>query len=153
MGVNTEPIFICKPFVLLTRLQTGSVVLPTVSANLTSPGTTLVDCDAESQGALIVDIWCLPLAPIGAGNILRFFITEFDSGQVNMLFETTISAANSPLARQELGVLLPEVLSPAQTGLAGKKRALYIGTNTKLTVGLSSDLPVPIVVGCQGGYY
>jgi hypothetical protein len=151
---NTEPIFAKQRLLSLKRLQTGLIFPTAVALGLTGSGETLVDCDAQSSGAIIEDIWCLPLGALGAGTFIRFYLSDYNLNQIYMIFEAAIATSGaSPFVRQELGTLLPEVLSPTQTGLAGKKKALYLGPNQRISVGLSADLAAPLVVGLQGGYY
>ena len=151
---NSEPIFIGQVFQKNVRVQTGVILTPTVAVGLTGQGQTLLNCQESEHGALIVDLWCQPLGPIGGGSFLRLFISDFDAGTLNMISEVAISAAvSSPLLRQDLEPLLPQLLSPTQTGIAGKKRGLYVAPNTILSIGLSSDLASPLVIGIQGGFY
>jgi hypothetical protein len=154
MTANTEPIFIRSVFNKLIRLHTGSTFPSNIASGLTGSGVTLLDCQSRPEGALITDFWCQPLGAIGSGTILRIFLSDYDATSISLLFETVINPGSaSPFVRQELGAFLPEVLSPVQSGIAGKKKGLYIAGNQILTAGLSADLANPLVIGCQGGYY
>jgi hypothetical protein len=154
MTANTEPIFIQRIFLESVRLQTGAIIAPNLAVGLTGQGINLLRIEDTEQGALVTDLWIQPLGAIGAGSFLRIFFSSTIAGTINLLSEVPIAASSgSPLARQELGTVLPELLSPTQTGVAGKKRGLYVPPSGQLTLGLSGDLAVPIVVSIQGGYY
>lgn len=154
MVANTEPIFIRSVVLKTLRLQTGVIVSPTVAVGLTGTGQTLFDTQNSDHGGLIADLWCQPIGAIGAGAFLRFFFSDYDAQTINLLAEVAITTSSgSPFVRQELGNLLPELLTPTQTGIAGKKRGLYLPPNSQLAVGLSADLANPLVVGFQGGLY
>lgn len=151
MSANTEPIFIKSPAFGSFRIQTGLIVplVPVAQVPLK-----LIGVDATEPGALVVDLWCLPLGAIGAGSFLRFFITDTSNSTTVCIAEAAITASTvSPFVRQDLGAVLPKVLSPTMTGVAGKKEALYLAPGQSLGVGLSADLASPLVVSFQGGYY
>lgn len=151
---NAEPIFIGQILQRNVRVQTGVILTPTVAVGLTGQGQTLLNCQESEHGALITDMWCQPLGPIAGGAFLRLFVSDFDAGTINLLSEVSIAASTtSPFARQDLEPLLPQLLSPTQTGIAGKKRGLYVAPNTILSIGLSIDLASPLVVSIQGGFY
>lgn len=136
-------------------MNTGNIQPLNVPVNQIGSGAQLVGTLAEEYGCLIEDVWYVPLGPVTSGIFLHFYWEDEVTSTISPLAQVPLTPISSPpFGRVELASLvLPEVLSPTQTGLAGKKRALRLGPGQSLYVAHSADFTPGVVVYVQGGKY